>query len=160
SVDIEHVDLEIDLTAGVRIASDVRAWIDTNDDGQISDVEAEAYARRMLHSVVLSVDGRPVPITLLGIRAPSFHEMSLGVGTIRIRARADLSAFGSGRHRLSYTNMHKPESSVYLVNVLAPTDPRIEIGSQMRDSAQHGLTVDYSVMADASWPRTWSLLTG
>ncbi len=160
SVDTERVELEIDLTAGVRVASEVLAWIDTNGDGRISDAEADAYARQMLHSVVLSIDGRPVPITLLESRVSSLHDLSLGVGTIRIRAGATMAAVGSGRHYLSYVNMHRPESSVYLVNVLAPLDPRIEIGGQMRDSAQHSLTFDYSVKPDAAWGRTWSLLAG
>src|SRR5437773_2057241 len=79
SIDIERVDLEIDLTAGVAVAPDVFAWIDTNRDGRISNPEGEAYARQMLRSVVLSVDGRPVPITLVEIRFPQFREMSLGV---------------------------------------------------------------------------------
>ena len=45
SIDIERVDLEIDLTAGVAVASNVFAWIDTNRDGEISQAEGESYAR-------------------------------------------------------------------------------------------------------------------
>src|ERR1035437_6464096 len=47
SIDIQRVDLEIDLTAGVAVASEVFAWIDTNRDGEISNAEGEAYARQM-----------------------------------------------------------------------------------------------------------------
>jgi hypothetical protein len=160
SVDVDHVGLEIDLTAGVRIASDVFAWIDTDRDGRISNAEAEAYARQMLRSVVLSIDNLPAPIRLVEISVPPLEDMNQGVGTIRVRATADVSAAGSLRHRLTYVNLHRPESSVYLVNALVPTDPRLQLGNQRRDSAQHGLTLDYSISADASWARTWSLLTG
>jgi hypothetical protein len=160
SIDIERVGLEIDLTAGVAVAPDVFAWIDTNRDGRISNPEGEAYARQMLRSVVLSVDGRPVPITLVEIRFPQFREMSLGVGTIGVRATAKISAAGAGRHQISYLNTHRSESSAYLVNALVPENPRIQLAGQRRDHAQHGLTLDYTVVADARWARTCSLLAG
>ena len=160
SIDIERVGLEIDLTAGVAVAPQVFAWIDTNRDGQISNAEGEAYARQVLGSVALSVDGRPAPITLVEIRVPPFRDMNLGVGTIRVRATANVSATAAGRHQISYFNTHRSESSVYLVNVLIPADARIQIAGQRRDRAQHGLTFDYTVRADAAWARTCSLLAG
>jgi nickel/cobalt transporter (NicO) family protein len=160
SIDIGRVDLEIDLTAGVAVAPAVFAWIDTDRDGQISNAEGESYARQVLSSVVLSVDGRPVPITLVEVLFPQFREMSLGVGTLRIRATASVSVAGSGRHQLSYFNAHRSESSVYLVNALVPANPRIQFAGQQRDSAQHGIRLDYTVMADALWVRACSLFAG
>src|SRR5580704_17875054 len=65
SIDVDRVDMEIDLTPGVAMASEVFGWIDTNRDGEISQSEGDAYARRMLRSVVLSVDGSFSPITLV-----------------------------------------------------------------------------------------------
>ena len=158
SIDVERVRLEIDLTAGVAVAPEVFASIDTNRDGQISGAEGDAYARQMLRSVVLSVDGRPAPVTLIEIRFPQFREMSLGVGTIQVRAAANVSATGAGRHQISYLNTHRSEGSAYLVNALVPADPRIQIAGQQRDPAQHRLTLDYTVRADAWWARTGSLL--
>jgi hypothetical protein len=159
SIDFERVSLEIDLTAGVALAPQVFAWMDTNRDGLISDAEAEAYARQVLGSVALSVDGRPAPIALVEIRVPQFRDMNLGVGTIRVRATANVSAAAAGRHQVSYLNMHRSESSVYLVNALVPTDARIQIAGQRRDRSQHGLTLDYTVRG-APWARTCSLLAG
>jgi hypothetical protein len=158
AIDVEHVRLEIDLTAGVAVAHEVFAWIDTNRDGQISDAEGDVYAREVLRSVVLSVDGQPVPITSVEIRCPQFSDMSLGVGTIQVRASGKVSAITAGRHRISYLNTHRSERSVYLVNALVPADPRIQIAGQQRDRAQHGLTVDYTVKTAAPSARTWSLL--
>ena len=161
-VDIEHVDLEIDLTAGATLASNVFGWIDTNRDGEISGAEGEAYARQMLRSVVLKVDGWPVPITLAGTSYPEFRDMSLGVGTIRLRATAKFRSAGAGRHQVSFLNTHCPESSVYLVNVLVPENPRIQLGDPRRDRAQHSLTLDYTVKAEAPslWERTFALCVG
>src|SRR5208283_6201382 len=95
SIDLERVDLEIDLTAGAAMASKVFAWIDTNRDGEISAAEGEAYALEMLRSIVLIVDGRPVRIALVDTSFPKFRDMSLGVGTIRLRATARFPAAGA-----------------------------------------------------------------
>jgi hypothetical protein len=152
SIDIEHVDLEIDLTAGAALASNVFAWIDTNRDGEISRAEGEVYARLMLRSVVLKIDGCPVPVTLTGTSFPQFRDMSLGVGTIRLRATAKVPSEGAGRHQVSFLNTHQPESSVYLVNALVPANPRIQLGDPRRDQAQHSLKLGYTVKADAPSP--------
>jgi hypothetical protein len=160
SIDIRRVDLEIDLTAGIALASKVFAWIDTNRDGEISSAEGQAYARQMLRSVVLKVDGWPVEIQLVETSFPQFRDMSLGVGTIRLRATANIPSAGAGRHQLSFLNTHQSESSVYLVNALVPANPRLQLAEQQRDIAQHGLRLEYTVMADAPSDRTFALLGG
>jgi nickel/cobalt transporter (NicO) family protein len=160
SIDVDRVSLEIDLTAGVNVAPQVVAWIDTNRDGQISSSEAHAYAQQMLRAVVLSVDGRTASLTLLDSRFPEARNMTAGVGTIRLRATANLPTTGSGRHQLVYVNDHRSEMSVYLVNALVPNDARIQIASQRRDPAQHRLTVDYDAAVQSRWSRASWLLAG
>ncbi len=160
SVDADRVDLEIDLTPGVGVAREAFGWIDVNGDGWISAVEADTYGREVLRSVSLSVDDRPVAIMLRDIVVPPLSEMSLGLGTIRIRASAHTVSAGWGHHRLSYANTHKADASAYLVNVLVPEDPRIEIGRQRRDVAQHRMTFDYSVTPVQSWTAAYSLFAG
>jgi len=159
SIEGDRVGVEIDLTAGESIASEVFGWIDTNGDGHISSDEGDAYARTMLHAVALSIDGRSEAVTLVDDRFPGLDEMRLGLGIIRLRATAPVPAAGAGRHSLSYTNTHRPELSVYLVNALLPDDERIQIGAQRRDRAQHGLTFDYDVAMSAALTRTYWLLT-
>jgi hypothetical protein len=162
SIDIGHVDLEMELTAGAAHASDVFAWIDTNGDGEISGAEGEAYARQVLRSVVLKVDGYAVPVTLAGSSFPQFRDMRLGVGTIRLRATAKVPSAGAGRHQVSFFNTHRLESSVYLVNALVPENPRIQLGDPRRDAGQHGLTLDYTVIAEtpSRLDRSFALLAG
>jgi hypothetical protein len=161
-IDTDRVDLEIDLTAGVAMASQVFGWIDTNGDGEISTAEGEAYAREMLRSVVLKIDGRLAPVTLVESSFPQFQDMSLGLGTIRLRATAKIRAATAGRHQVAFLNTHQPESSVYLVNALIPENSRIQLGEPRRDIAQHGLTLDYTFASDAPSPlaRTLALLAG
>jgi len=160
SIDIDRVSLEIDLTAGVSVARQVFGWIDTNKDGQISRTEGRAYAQQMLGAVVVSVDGRTAPLSLIDSRFPEARDMTAGAGTIRLRATANLTAAASGRHQLSYFNGHQSETSVYLVNALIPEDPHIQIAGQRRDPAQHRVTIDYDVRAQSAWVRTSWLLAG
>ncbi len=160
AIDVDRVSLEIDLTAGVSVARRVFGWIDTNRDGQISSTEGHAYAQQMLGAVVVSVDGRTAPLSLIDSRFPEARDMTAGAGTIRLRATANLPAAASGRHQLSYFNGHQSETSVYLVNALIPEDPRIQIAAQQRDAAQHRLTIDYDVATHSPWARTSWLLVG
>jgi hypothetical protein len=148
----ERIDLEVDLTAGANIATQISASIDTNGDGEIGSSERDDYARRVIDAVRMSVDGRALPVTLVWHEFPDRQSMALGVGTIRLRATADVSA-GIGRHELAFLNGHAAASSVYLVNALLPSDQRIQISSQRRDVAQRGVTLDYSVAPGDVWVR-------
>jgi nickel/cobalt transporter (NicO) family protein len=154
SIDVDRVGLEIDLTPGVSVAPQVLAWIDVDRNGEISPDEGEAYARQVIGSIGLFVDGRPESVTLVDTRYSDVRDLSLGVGTIRLRATAKLSTAVVGPHQVSYLNSHRPDGSVYLVNALVPSDPRIRIADQQRDRAQRGLTVNYSVRP---WTRGWLL---
>jgi hypothetical protein len=156
SIGVARVDVEIDLTPGVSVARDVFDVIDADRDGRINAAERDAYAREVFHAIALSVDDRQLAMWDVTIQVPEREAMSEGVGTIRLRASATLPRVRSGRHRLAFVNTHRPESSVYLVNALVPTDPRIHIATQQRDPAQRRMTLDYEV--DPSWPRAWSLL--
>ena len=153
-----RIDLEIDLTAGASIAEQIFAMVDANRDGQINDAEGDAYARRVIDAIRLSVDSRPLSVTLVSRTFPDRQAMELGLGTIRLRATAPASA-STGRHALVYLNTHVAASSVYLVNALLPSDERIQISAQQRDVEQRGVTVDYRVAPSEGWVRGGWLLT-
>jgi hypothetical protein len=160
SIDLNRIDVEMDLTAGQAMASQVFSWIDTNRDGEISQAEGEAYARQVLGSVTLLADGKPVPLALTGAQFPELREMNLGMGMIRLRAAGRMPAAGAGRHEISFRNNYRPESSVYLVNALVPANPRIQIADQQRDHAQHVLLMSYTVASNAPPVRSFALIAG
>jgi hypothetical protein len=160
SVERDHVELEIDLTAGMNVATQVFGLIDSNHDGQISTAEGEAYAQSVLKSVVLSVDGRTVPMNLLDSQFPEFQDMAAGVGTARLRVSAAFPAAGGGRHQVYFRNTHQSEIGVYLVNALVPTDKQIQITGQRRDNLQHELTIEYEVISEARWSSLGWLAVG
>jgi hypothetical protein len=144
-IDANRVNLEIDLTPGVSIAGQVTGWIDTNADGQLSPVEGLAYAHEVLKSVALTVDRRPVALTIRDVELPTISDMSAGIGAIRLRASAELAATANGRHELAVVNTHRPQASIYLANALVPSDRRIQIVTQQRDRDQHRLTIAYDI---------------
>ena len=149
SIERERVGVEIALTAGATIAPAIFGSIDADRDGRISELEGDAYAQGVLRAVLLSVDNRPARFTLESARFPAFEDMRLGLGTIHVRAGADIPSATSGNHRLFYRNEYQPAGSVYLVNALVPADRAIQVGGQLRDVLQHSVDIEYRVARDA-----------
>jgi len=149
----ERVVLEIDLTPGVTVAPQIFALIDQSGDEQVTGVEIEAYARRVLRDLVLEIDQRPYALTLARAECPSWAEIRDGDGTIRIEAIAEAPLGASGLHRLHYENRHQPATGVYLVNALVPATRAMAITAQRRDVRQHGidLRIDVAAPVAASW---------
>jgi hypothetical protein len=160
SIDLDRIDVEMDLTAGQAMASQVASWIDTNRDGVISKAEGDAYARQVLGSVSIRADGKAVPLTLTEAHFPELTGMTEGTGIIRLRAAGRLPLTGAGRHEVSFRNDHRPASSVYLVNALVPSNPRIQIADQQRDHAQHELLMTYTVASNPPPLRSFALIAG
>lgn len=151
-IEADRIVLEIDLTAGANMAARIFALIDADRDGRVDDAEADVYARRVLEAVDLTIDGRRLTVTLTSRAVPTFDEMALGSGTIRLRAAANPS-YGSGSHRLAYRNSYAPDGSAYLVNALLPTDSRVQLAAPRRDAVQRELTLDFAVAPDPTWLR-------
>jgi hypothetical protein len=160
SVERDHVELEIDLTAGTNVASQVFALIDTDRDGQISPAEGEAYAQSVLRSIAVSIDGRDVPVRLIDSRFPEYRDMTSGIGTARLRATATFPPANAGRHQVYYRNTHESEIGAYLVNALVPTDKEIQINEQRRDYLQREVTIEYRIGSEWAWSSLWWLLAG
>lgn len=140
------VDVEIDLSPGVRVAPQVVALIDTDCDGALSRAEQRAYAALVVNLASLTVDGAAAPLALLSSEYPSVAEMRAGTGTIHLRARSAVQSVSAGAHELTYVNVHQPEISAYLVNALAPPSG-IRITGQQRDAWQRQLRLEYVVDA-------------
>ena len=151
SLQADRVTLEVNLTPGVAVFETVRSLIDTNHDGQISAVEQQAYANRVLGDVALEVDRQSQHLVIVESQIPRLEEMSAGVGTIRLILRAEYPASIPGRHQLHFENRHQAGMGAYLVNALVPADG-IRIERQSRDNRQTEIRIDYSVSSDAVKP--------
>ena len=156
SIEIDRVVTEINLTPGTAVAEDVLAGIDKNHDGSISPAEGAAYGEHVVRSLHLEIDGRPLALSLESHRMPPPAEMRRGEGILRLRAAAAAPPASAGRHRLMFANTHRSDISAYLINALIPSDPRIRITGQSRDTLQHEFSMDYTVSApDSGVGRTW-----
>jgi len=126
----DGVDLEINLTPGVAVLPAVMSAIDKNLDGRISPAEERAYADQVVRDVELQLDGKPVPLRLIGTTFPEVEAMRDGLGTIRLKLHAN-----SAGRQLRFENRHMRAVSVYLVNCLASPNDGLLVGRQDRDPA-------------------------
>jgi hypothetical protein len=153
----ERIVLEIDLTAGAAVATEVFARIDRDGDGQVSAREIETYGKRVLQNLLLEVDGHPYPLTLTRAECPSWPEIRDGDGTIRLEAVGDV-VFATGHHRIHYANAHEAAIGSYMVNALVPSTRAISITAQRRDVRQRGLDLDIDVAAPSAEVR-WAIIS-
>jgi hypothetical protein len=147
SVEFDSITTEINLTPGAEVADGVFLAIDRDRDGRISPTEGRSYAEHFVKSLALDIDGQKCPLTLDTHTVPSLADMRLGEGVIRLRATTRIPAAAAGRHRLRFSNTHRSDIGVYLINALVPTDERIHITGQSRDMLQHEFNMDYVVSA-------------
>jgi HupE / UreJ protein len=143
SVEKQQVQLSVRLIPGVAVSSAVIAEIDPNQDGVISEFEAQAYAERVVHELSLSLDGHRLTPRLVSTAFPRIEDMKEGVGEIRLELSAALPR-GQTNRKLVFENHHDTAISVYLVNCLAPPDARIRILAQNRNRNQSLYELDYA----------------
>jgi hypothetical protein len=153
----ERIDVELDLTPGVAIASRVVDAIDLDRDGSVSADEKAAYAANVADAAILIVDGRRYPLSVSGSSISSFSEMREGIGVIRLTLSAPIPTLSSGRHELRYFNTLNPDISVYLSNAMKPADTGIAIAAQRRDPRQRELRIDVQV-DEGSRALVWLLI--
>ena len=150
SVARDRIALEVDLTPGVNIASDVIASLDRDGDTAISPIEAQSYGQSVLADLVVELDGRQVPLTLTRVEISPIAELREGMGAIRVQATATIDGSVAGRRELHLQNDHQPGKSVYLANALVPDTADVRIVRQSRDSRQRDLRIEYTV--EPRWP--------
>ena len=140
-----QIAVELDLTPGVLVAPQILPQLDTNSDEQISEAEGRAYVTTVLRSVVLQVDGKPLPLTTDKLELPSYLNLQAGYGTIRVFTTATLPAGMTGTHQLAYQNNYAPAGSIYQVNALLDQAGTVTLGKPNRDALQQGMTMDYVI---------------
>jgi hypothetical protein len=160
AIDPDRVELELDLTAGIAVASTVIADIDVDHDRVLSDDEMHAYAMIVQRELHLEQDGVRLPLALLESRAATADAMERGEGTLRLRWTAPLPSHDAGTHTVRFRNRHHADVGVYLANVLVPSDDRVAVTRQNRDGDQRELTVDYDLRRARSIAKGAALAAG
>jgi hypothetical protein len=142
--------LEIDLTPGAAIASEVITRLDRDGDKRVSPIEAAEYGQLVLSDLILKLDERSIPITLVHVEIASIDALRSGIGAIQMRAVSDLGADVTGRCQIYFRNNHQPSVSVYMVNALVPEDRNVSVMRQTRNPSQQEVHIDYNV--GPQWP--------
>jgi hypothetical protein len=148
AIDPDRVELQLDLTPGISVATEVLAEIDRDGNDTIAPHESQAYTQRVMSAVTLDLDGHPLAIELVDTVFPAVDAIRKGDGMVRLLARAAMPEPGAGAHRLRYRNAHRPDIGAYLANALVPASDRVSINSQQRDRDQRELTIEYVLRPD------------
>ncbi len=142
SLAANEVQASMRLVPGVVVAPSVIAGIDANRDGVFSEGEQQAYARRVLGDLSLTLDGQRLRPRLLAWSFPTPARMREGLGEIRIEYRSALPPGGPNR-ALILENRHLVPQSVYLMNAVVPQDSNIHLLAQKRSRSQSRYELDY-----------------
>ncbi len=139
----DQVQASMRLIPGVSISAAVIAAIDTNHDGTLSPEEQRSYAEHVLGDLTLTANGQRLQPTLVSFTFPQPGEMREGTGEIHLDYTVALPKLGPTR-ALMLEDRHLPQASVYLVNVLAPTDRDLSVTAQKRNSQQSVYELDWT----------------
>jgi len=149
SLEPDHIDVRLRLTPGAAVFAKVLAGIDTNADGALSRTEQQAYSRRVVHDLVLTMNGQPLNPEIVASDFPSIDLMKEGLGQIQIALRVPVEVQGALR-MFVLENHHQRAISAYLVNCLTPRDRSLEVIAQHRNHDQSRYELEYQQRAAAS----------
>ena len=151
SLKANEAEASMRLIPGVMVAPSVIAAIDSNDDGVFSESEKQAYARRVVGDLSITINGKSIPPQLFSWNFPEPAQMREGLGEIRIEYRVALPPDGPKR-ALVLANHHLNPASVYLMNTVVPEDSDIHILAQKRNEQQSVYELDYQQTGTADSP--------
>ena len=136
-----QVKIDLSLTPGIAVASNVVSIIDLDGNRVVSPQEEVAYGKRVLSDLTVSVDDKPIRLRVAGSKFPVMSEILEGVGSFQLQLEAPLPRLNSGVHQLRIENRHLPLISQYLANALVPELPTVLIQRQDRNEAQTSYSV-------------------
>jgi hypothetical protein len=144
-IEPDSVDVYLDLTPGGGVAEAVIRTMDHDADGLVSADEQDAYARSLVGALGIDLDGDPLALRLVSSEFPPPAAFLEGMGTVRVRAVADVPRISPGAHTLFLGQVHSNIDSAYLANALVPESDRIEVLRQRRNEDQTELEIDFSL---------------
>lgn len=139
----DGIALYVRLLPGVDVARAVWAGIDTDGNGELSPAEQAAHARQVVADLALQVDGRQVRPVIASQSYPAWKDASQGLGQISLALQAG-PAPGAGAHHLHLVLGHRRDIAVYLVNVLLPMHPDVQITGQQHSADQAVFDLDFT----------------
>ena len=83
------IDIDVEITPGVKVAADFVRLVDANGDGLIATAEAQAFSNVVQSALALTVNGATVPTQLVDSTYADVALMAAGGGTIILNFTAD-----------------------------------------------------------------------
>ncbi|MFT8719438.1 hypothetical protein [Acetobacter sp.] len=140
----DHITLHLRLTPGVQVAQTVIQQMDSNEDGNLSVAEQQAYVSWITQTLLLSLNGRTGHLAVESAMFPSIPAMKTGAGVIDLQFRVP-AHLQSGTYHLTYTNKGMGPDTAWLVNCLVPKDASIRVIQQKRSENQSFYALDFTV---------------
>lgn len=141
----DSVDCDWYVMPGADLAADAFDRIDANCDGVVSDAEGQAYARRALRDITLTVDGKPRLFKLRNVSISDRKQMLTGLGSIDILFYFELPE-RLGRHTLVFENRHRRAISTFKTATLNdPADKSIRVVAPRQSAGGARLDLTYVV---------------
>ncbi|UAK22858.1 hypothetical protein [Sphingomonas nostoxanthinifaciens] len=139
------IGLQLELTAGPKVAGTIIAALDANGDRKVAQAEARAFADRVLSASRLTVDGHPLSLRVVSADVPSYAALLGAHGTIKIVATARW-ADRPGTSTLIYHNGYSPAESRCDANIFMKqaNSPSYRVIAQQRSDDGRSLVVRYA----------------
>jgi hypothetical protein len=152
-----RVDIELDLTPGIALASNV-ARRDRSRSRRQRCRQRGRRVRRTRPRRNQAGSRWPADAARVG-RTPISDCVGYvkGEGTIQIRLSAAVPPLAAGGHRVLYRNDHRPDIAAYLANALVPASDRVTVQAQRRSVDQRDLVIEYALDAAATTGWSWWL---
>ncbi len=135
------IEVEVTLAPGIDTAPRFLSLLDTNGDRTVPTAESFAWAAKFMATQRVTLDGKPLPLTLLHVMAGPVDEMTTGHGGVLVRFTADPGTVTPGPHTIVCANHYAALPGTFQTNGLVPKIPGVRITSHRRDERQTELTL-------------------
>jgi hypothetical protein len=132
----DHIQADVFMTPGLNVLPEVLRNIDTDGNGEISEMEQRTYAERVRSDLQATLDDRVSLIELIALEFPTVEQLRNGRGDIHLELRVKLPSWYTPTAVFRLENRHYPGIAGYQVNCLASTKPEVLIGPQKRNASQ------------------------
>jgi nickel/cobalt transporter (NicO) family protein len=104
SVAASGVEVEMQLTPGPLVGSQLAALIDTNHDGTFTENEARRYGESVAQGLSLTVDGTARPVVLVTMMVPPLLDVQAGAGDLVFKG---IAAGAPVTHEVRFIDHHQ-----------------------------------------------------
>ncbi len=136
-----QIGVQVTLVAGLDIAPKIFALLDTDGDGELSEIESVIWSELFMARQSVTVDGKSVPLKLKDLRTSPLAELTNGHTEIVVHFTADLGRLACGPRTIVCANRYEPIPCAYQINGLVPKSPGVRITSHRRDEREKELTL-------------------